>query len=110
MTNEKILEGLMNCCNLLAAVDTSDPDGLSVIVVKETTDVAIRLITDFDVSPDPDKLLPVKRLAVIHLYIISRSISALCLTGPVEKEQPFVQVDEIFDTVTAFVAAAFSYK
>jgi hypothetical protein len=66
-------------------------------------------LTVFDVSPDPGKLFPFKRQAIINLYIVSKSMHSPCLAGPVEKEPP-VPVDEIFDRISAFLAAAFHSK
>jgi hypothetical protein len=63
--------------------------------VKETADTAIRLIGEFDISSDPEKLFPVKRVAITSLYRASKSISSFSLIGLTGEEPPLVPVDDI---------------
>jgi hypothetical protein len=106
MINKEILEELIHCCDFLSAVNTSELDILTIVKVKETADTAIRLIGEFDISSDRQHLLPVMRVAVINLYKASKSISSLCLAGPAEEEPPPVPVNDIYDSISLFVAVA----
>jgi hypothetical protein len=106
MTNQKIIEGLIQCQSLLTSIRSNPYDAFAAASAKETLSNAIRWIGEFTAGAGQGKLADLKRVTIVRLYVISKNVPAGKLCEPAGEGPHSVPLDEVIDRIGLFLCLA----